>query len=286
MSATAGDKIIFTKEVEDFNIKVGDTGEVIDIVNLSIGLTLYFVEVDIRSHLSKEEIQTELLERFKKIATRRKEELQAEIEKETSAYVLDNKEKLMPKQIYVTSNNCFRLIQAKETIKEFDVVVITKDIEPAKAGTVGTALDLLKDGRVWLVEISREGFPKSFDGLVAVAAENLVPVKTIKFMNDYGYTSLWQTSHGRVGSIEYDELPLSKELIDLLEKRDKRYDNHLNWADPAATLPATEEGLKAFEAEGIMLWKKLQEELKPYYVVTFFSNILGRAVETEEELSK
>ena len=43
MSIAVGDKIVFTKDVEGFNVKAKDTGKVTDIVNLSIGLTLYFL---------------------------------------------------------------------------------------------------------------------------------------------------------------------------------------------------------------------------------------------------
>ena len=174
MSIAVGDKIVFTKDVEGFNVKAKDTGKVTDIVNLSIGLTLYFLEVD------SEDVS-------------------------------------VLKQIYVTADNCFQVVE------------------------------------------------------------------TLRFMNDYCTTSLW-SSDGN-GPKEYDELPLSKELVALLEKRDEEYTNRLNWEDPASTPERTEEELKAFEAEGIDLWRRLQEELKPYYKVTFFSEVLRRVVETEAELN-
>lgn len=121
--------------------------------------------------------------------------------------------------------------------------------------------------------------------IVVVSKRFVKPVKIIKFMNDHCTTSLWWDSHGKVGPLEYDELPLSKELVDLLEKRDEEYTNRLNWEDPGSTPDPTEEELKAFETEGIDLWRRLQEELKPFYKVTFFSEVLRRVVETKAELN-
>lgn len=112
---------------------------------------------------------------------------------------------------------------------------------------------------------------------------NKSEVETIRFMNDHCTTSLWSADGN--GPKEYSELPLSKELVKLLEKRDEEYTNSLNWEDPASTPDLTKEELNAFEAEGIDLWRRLQEELKPYYKVTFFSEVLRRVVETGEELT-
>lgn len=120
----------------------------------------------------------------------------------------------------------------------------------------------------------------------ALVAEGNGVVKIIKFMNDYDCTSLWWASHSKSGPIEYDELPLSSELVELLETRDEKYNNTLNWEDPSSTQLLSEEKLSNFEQEGITLWRRLQEELKPYYFVTFFSEVLRREVNSLEELKE
>ncbi|HLO88549.1 MAG TPA: hypothetical protein VK203_26565 [Nostocaceae cyanobacterium] len=106
----------------------------------------------------------------------------------------------------------------------------------------------------------------------------------IKLMADYGCYPLWWDSPDKVGDIDPETLPLTKETMNRLEKWEETYDAKLNWEDPASSVGFTPEEETAFEEEGINLWKQLQKELAPNYQVAYFSEKLRKVITEHQEL--
>ncbi len=105
----------------------------------------------------------------------------------------------------------------------------------------------------------------------------------IKLMADYGCDPLWWVN-ADIGNIHPIKLPLSEDSIKLLDKWAEVYNNTLNWDDPASSSLPNIEAEKAFEKEGIDLWKQLQKELESNYEVVYFSERLRRVVNHPNEL--
>ncbi|MBD2385800.1 hypothetical protein [Cylindrospermum sp. FACHB-282] len=97
-------------------------------------------------------------------------------------------------------------------------------------------------------------------------------------MADYGCYPLWWASSDKVGNIDPEILPLSKETITRLEKWEEIFNAKLNWEDPANSPGFSAEEEAAFEEEGISLWKQLQKELAPNYEILYFSESLRKVV--------
>lgn len=102
-------------------------------------------------------------------------------------------------------------------------------------------------------------------------------------MADYGCDPLWWVDAG-IGNIDPTKLPLSEDRIKRLYKWAEVYNNTLNWDDPASSSLPNTEAEKAFEQEGINLWRQLQKELEPNYEVVYFSDRLRRVVNHPNEL--
>lgn len=107
----------------------------------------------------------------------------------------------------------------------------------------------------------------------------------IKLMADYECSPLWWNDEDRVGNIAPEDLPLQPDTISRLHEWARCYDTTLNWDDPASSSGfETPEAEEAFEREGILLWKQLQEELASRYTVSYFSNRLGKLFNVAEEI--
>ncbi len=78
--------------------------------------------------------------------------------------------------------------------------------------------------------------------------------------------------------------PLSTELKERLLAWVEFYHNRLNWQDPAATEPWTQEEIETFEKEGRSLWVQLRQELRDEYEVSYFSEMYHREFREPEEL--
>ena len=106
----------------------------------------------------------------------------------------------------------------------------------------------------------------------------------IKLMADYGCYPIWWASSDKAGDIDPLIMPLSQETISRLEKWAEVYDAKLNWEDPNSSDFPSLEAKRAFEAEGISLWKRLQKELAPNYEVFYFSETLRKVITDTNEL--
>jgi hypothetical protein len=93
--------------------------------------------------------------------------------------------------------------------------------------------------------------------------------KCIKLMAEYGYQYLWN----EYGAVNQEIFPLNLEMKKRLLAWVEIYHNRLNWQDPAATEPWSQEKLKSFEEEGRSLWAQLRHELGDEYEVTYFSEM-------------
>ncbi|MBP0019473.1 MAG: hypothetical protein J7647_18215 [Cyanobacteria bacterium SBLK] len=104
-------------------------------------------------------------------------------------------------------------------------------------------------------------------------------VKKIKLMADYGCDPLWWDESDIVGDIAPEMLPLAAETIQRLHQWANRYDETLDWDDPANS-PGfqNEEDARDFEEEGLNLWQQIQQELSPNYTVSYFSEKLGKVI--------
>ena len=104
--------------------------------------------------------------------------------------------------------------------------------------------------------------------------------KRIKLMADYESFPLWDVDE--VGNLNPDELPLSQETKERLERWADRYDATLNRQDPLASGFASPSEEAAFEEEGRALWKKLEEELGAEFRVLYYSQAESRLLEKEQ----
>jgi hypothetical protein len=104
--------------------------------------------------------------------------------------------------------------------------------------------------------------------------------KYIKLMAEYGYQYLWNEQ----GAVDQEALPLGLEMKTRLLAWVEIYHNRLNWQDPAATEPWSQEKLKSYEEEGRSLWTQLRHELGDEYEVTYFSEMYRREFRNPDEL--
>lgn len=104
--------------------------------------------------------------------------------------------------------------------------------------------------------------------------------KKLKLMPDYGCFPLWTADDNP----DPADMSLSANTVSRLYKWAEEFDARLNWDDPASTPKPTEEESKAFEREGVELWKRLREELGAEYNVTYHSKRLRRELHDPAEL--
>jgi hypothetical protein len=103
-------------------------------------------------------------------------------------------------------------------------------------------------------------------------------------MAEYNFVVLWSEDPNTKYPIETDELPLTPETKAMIHKWAERYNNSLNWDDPANTPPWDPADLRDFENEGIRIWLRLREELGPQFDVGYRSEILRRTLRDPSEL--
>ena len=94
-------------------------------------------------------------------------------------------------------------------------------------------------------------------------------MESIRLRPDYFCYPLWWNSGERVGDIDPATLPLSQPLIDDLLAWADAFDAVYNEADPAESGFRSIKAVEQFDAEGVRLWKQLQEELASSYHVVY-----------------
>jgi hypothetical protein len=96
-------------------------------------------------------------------------------------------------------------------------------------------------------------------------------MKHIKLMADYTCYPLWEAGDSNyTGDFDPGSLPLQKETILRLDNWANVFDDTLVWDDPISSGFKTKEQEDAWDQEGVLLWKKLQQELGADYQVNFF----------------
>ena len=94
-------------------------------------------------------------------------------------------------------------------------------------------------------------------------------MESIRLSPDYFCYPLWWNSGDRVGDIDPATLLLSQPLIDDLLAWADEFDAVYNEEDPAESGFQSVEAAEQFEAEGMRLWERLQEELAGTYQVVY-----------------
>ncbi|MGC6653822.1 hypothetical protein [Pantoea sp. EEL5] len=97
-------------------------------------------------------------------------------------------------------------------------------------------------------------------------------MKLIKLMADYYSFPLWNNSPGEVGNIDPEDLPLSYELKEELNKWSEKYDSILNDEDPLSSGFTTKEEERMFIDNGYKLAERLQTELGSAYEINYHSD--------------
>lgn len=96
-------------------------------------------------------------------------------------------------------------------------------------------------------------------------------MKHIKLMAEYGCRPLWMVDDPHyLGDIDPRDLPLSEEIFLQLEHWSYIFADTLVWDDPARSGFKTKEEEDRWDQEGVLLWKKLQQELSTDYQIDFF----------------
>ncbi|MDF8332844.1 hypothetical protein [Novosphingobium cyanobacteriorum] len=95
----------------------------------------------------------------------------------------------------------------------------------------------------------------------AVAAPGRSVALRIKVMPDYECAPLWWDGGDRVGDVPPEELGLPDALCRDLWDWAARHDATLDRDDPARSGFGSDEALKAFEAEGLQLTRRVAEAL-------------------------
>src|SRR6478672_3670111 len=111
-------------------------------------------------------------------------------------------------------------------------------------------------------------------------------VRHIKLMADYYCYPLWGMEDPDLGDIDPRSLPLQQETILRLDHWADVYDNILNIDDPASAGFQTEAEREDWIQEGVLLWKRLQQELGPEYKVYFHFPGPHLNLASPEELDK
>ncbi|NJO72243.1 MAG: hypothetical protein HC825_12335 [Oscillatoriales cyanobacterium RM1_1_9] len=90
----------------------------------------------------------------------------------------------------------------------------------------------------------------------------------IRLMADIAPSALFMKG----GMIEYDYVPLTKELIERIKEWNKIYCGWLDWSDPGNSPEPPLEEQESFDKEGIEIWKQLIDELGDNYEVVYFGH--------------
>ena len=100
---------------------------------------------------------------------------------------------------------------------------------------------------------------------------------SLKLMPDYQASPLWDRETGR--NLQLDALPIAAGLKRDLASWAEKFDDTLNVGDPVNSGFRSQEALRAFEEEGIRLWRRIRAELGEAADVRYFSSITRRLLD-------
>jgi len=98
----------------------------------------------------------------------------------------------------------------------------------------------------------------------------------IKIMADYQCYPLWGNFGDCQGNINPDNLPISNDLRNALERWQAVYDKILVLDDPGASGFKTVEAETEFEKQGVVIWQQLAQVLRGIAKVSYYSEINNR----------
>src|SRR5438309_259678 len=87
------------------------------------------------------------------------------------------------------------------------------------------------------------------------------PNRHIRLMADYRCFPLWYSGGDRVGELAPEDVPLSPDTRQGLERWADWFDSTLNFDDPAASPLWSAADREAFDQEGFRLWRSVRTEL-------------------------
>lgn len=103
--------------------------------------------------------------------------------------------------------------------------------------------------------------------------------KQLRLHADYALTVLWGVHPEELGPFHPDELPLTEDLRAAIMRWAEVYDNTLDPDHPEDAGFKTSAEAKAFDEEGLRLWKELQSQLGPDWRVTYYSSYQSKTFE-------
>lgn len=87
-------------------------------------------------------------------------------------------------------------------------------------------------------------------------------------------------------NVPWNDLPISPELGAAIDAWDLKLQNIYDFNDPASAAFRSEEDERAFDEEGRVLWRRLQDELRGWTTVSYFSRLEEREVEPQAEAAE
>jgi hypothetical protein len=108
--------------------------------------------------------------------------------------------------------------------------------------------------------------------------------KKLKLMADYQCHPIWiAAEEGGFKNINPATLPLTQKTIERLQEWSNIYNSSLNLEDPHNSGFLNDQETTDFELEGILLWRRLREELGYDYEVSYFSELKQKEIFASED---
>lgn len=98
-------------------------------------------------------------------------------------------------------------------------------------------------------------------------------MRTIRLMADYSGHPLWGTDPGNIGDIAPESLPITREMVEALERWGGRFKATLDREKGAESGFSSGEAEADFVADGLALAKRLQKELGESWTVVYFDAV-------------
>ncbi|MFE5125963.1 hypothetical protein [Streptomyces sp. NPDC056669] len=102
---------------------------------------------------------------------------------------------------------------------------------------------------------------------------------TVRLSADYECYPVWVLTEHELDNVAPDSLPLSKQLIEDLDRWGDEYEATYNLDDPIASGFASEEAEQSFFERGHGLARRLRDELDETWRVSYFDQLTATHVE-------
>ncbi|MEU5027167.1 hypothetical protein [Streptomyces milbemycinicus] len=105
--------------------------------------------------------------------------------------------------------------------------------------------------------------------------------RTVRLYTDYECYPVWIVSEEGLDNVAPDSLPLSRQLIEDLDRWGDEYESTYNREDPAASGFTSEGAKRSFFERGKGLARRLRDELDETWGVSYFDRSTASFVEIE-----